>query len=66
MREGEGCLASYACVSCCRVISYECCPGYEKVPGEKGCPAGEGARPCPWRDGERGAPVWKAAESAGG
>ncbi|XP_044515874.1 transforming growth factor-beta-induced protein ig-h3 [Gracilinanus agilis] len=21
------------------VISYECCPGYEKVPGEKGCPA---------------------------
>uniref|UniRef100_F1MBS3 Transforming growth factor-beta-induced protein ig-h3 n=1 Tax=Bos taurus TaxID=9913 RepID=F1MBS3_BOVIN len=23
------------------VISYECCPGYEKVPGEKGCPAGE-------------------------
>ncbi|XP_019497697.1 PREDICTED: transforming growth factor-beta-induced protein ig-h3 [Hipposideros armiger] len=22
------------------VISYECCPGYEKVPGEKGCPAG--------------------------
>ncbi|CAB1324815.1 unnamed protein product [Coregonus sp. 'balchen'] len=22
-----------------RVISYECCPGYEKLPGEKGCPA---------------------------
>ncbi|KAJ1127393.1 hypothetical protein NDU88_005795 [Pleurodeles waltl] len=21
------------------VISYECCPGYEKVPGQKGCPA---------------------------
>uniref|UniRef100_A0A8C7T9M8 Transforming growth factor-beta-induced protein ig-h3 n=1 Tax=Oncorhynchus mykiss TaxID=8022 RepID=A0A8C7T9M8_ONCMY len=21
------------------VISYECCPGYEKLPGEKGCPA---------------------------
>ncbi|GAA6067314.1 transforming growth factor-beta-induced protein ig-h3, partial [Tachysurus ichikawai] len=21
------------------VITYECCPGYEKVPGEKGCPA---------------------------
>uniref|UniRef100_A0A672YWW9 Transforming growth factor-beta-induced protein ig-h3 n=1 Tax=Sphaeramia orbicularis TaxID=375764 RepID=A0A672YWW9_9TELE len=21
------------------VISYECCPGYEKIPGEKGCPA---------------------------
>uniref|UniRef100_A0A5F8H036 Transforming growth factor-beta-induced protein ig-h3 n=1 Tax=Monodelphis domestica TaxID=13616 RepID=A0A5F8H036_MONDO len=21
------------------IISYECCPGYEKVPGEKGCPA---------------------------
>lgn len=21
------------------VIVYECCPGYEKVPGEKGCPA---------------------------
>ncbi|XP_030223999.1 transforming growth factor-beta-induced protein ig-h3 isoform X1 [Gadus morhua] len=21
------------------VISYECCPGYEKMPGEKGCPA---------------------------
>ncbi|XP_030068029.1 transforming growth factor-beta-induced protein ig-h3 [Microcaecilia unicolor] len=21
------------------VISYECCPGYERVPGEKGCPA---------------------------
>ncbi|CAM5132516.1 unnamed protein product [Eretmochelys imbricata] len=21
------------------MISYECCPGYEKVPGEKGCPA---------------------------
>uniref|UniRef100_A0A6Q2Z9S5 Transforming growth factor-beta-induced protein ig-h3 n=1 Tax=Esox lucius TaxID=8010 RepID=A0A6Q2Z9S5_ESOLU len=23
------------------VISYECCPGYEKLPGEKGCPAGK-------------------------
>uniref|UniRef100_A0A671Q3E0 Transforming growth factor-beta-induced protein ig-h3-like n=1 Tax=Sinocyclocheilus anshuiensis TaxID=1608454 RepID=A0A671Q3E0_9TELE len=23
----------------CRVVSYECCPGYEKVIGEKGCPA---------------------------
>uniref|UniRef100_A0ACB8EIT4 Uncharacterized protein n=1 Tax=Sphaerodactylus townsendi TaxID=933632 RepID=A0ACB8EIT4_9SAUR len=22
-----------------RVIAYECCPGYEEVPGEKGCPA---------------------------
>ncbi|XP_069387297.1 transforming growth factor-beta-induced protein ig-h3 [Paralichthys olivaceus] len=21
------------------VITYECCPGYEKIPGEKGCPA---------------------------
>ncbi|XP_075994460.1 transforming growth factor-beta-induced protein ig-h3 [Genypterus blacodes] len=21
------------------VISYECCPGYEKIPGERGCPA---------------------------
>ncbi|XP_027865434.1 transforming growth factor-beta-induced protein ig-h3 [Xiphophorus couchianus] len=21
------------------VITYECCPGYEKLPGEKGCPA---------------------------
>ncbi|KAJ3587351.1 hypothetical protein NHX12_010949 [Muraenolepis orangiensis] len=21
------------------VVSYECCPGYEKLPGEKGCPA---------------------------
>ncbi|OCT87793.1 hypothetical protein XELAEV_18021491mg [Xenopus laevis] len=21
------------------VITYECCPGYERVPGEKGCPA---------------------------
>ncbi|KAE8614477.1 hypothetical protein XENTR_v10008181 [Xenopus tropicalis] len=21
------------------IISYECCPGYERVPGEKGCPA---------------------------
>ncbi|XP_073476795.1 transforming growth factor-beta-induced protein ig-h3 [Aquarana catesbeiana] len=21
------------------IITYECCPGYEKVPGEKGCPA---------------------------
>uniref|UniRef100_A0A4W5RDZ3 Transforming growth factor-beta-induced protein ig-h3 n=1 Tax=Hucho hucho TaxID=62062 RepID=A0A4W5RDZ3_9TELE len=21
------------------VISYECCPGYEKLPGDKGCPA---------------------------
>ncbi|KAG5852234.1 transforming growth factor-beta-induced protein ig-h3 [Anguilla anguilla] len=21
------------------MITYECCPGYEKVPGEKGCPA---------------------------
>lgn len=28
-------------VSCCRVITYECCPGYEKIPGEKGCPAGK-------------------------
>lgn len=26
--------------SCCRVITYECCPGYEKIPGERGCPAG--------------------------
>ncbi|KAK4814798.1 hypothetical protein QYF61_027243 [Mycteria americana] len=26
-------------VSSPKVISYECCPGYEKVPGEKGCPA---------------------------
>lgn len=24
-----------------RVISYECCPGYEKLSGEKGCPAGK-------------------------
>ncbi|XP_056290616.1 transforming growth factor-beta-induced protein ig-h3 [Pseudoliparis swirei] len=23
----------------CRVITYECCPGYEKIPGERGCPA---------------------------
>uniref|UniRef100_H3CBW8 Transforming growth factor-beta-induced protein ig-h3 n=1 Tax=Tetraodon nigroviridis TaxID=99883 RepID=H3CBW8_TETNG len=21
------------------VVSYECCPGYEKIPGERGCPA---------------------------
>ncbi|KAM4678600.1 transforming growth factor-beta-induced protein ig-h3 [Discoglossus pictus] len=21
------------------IISYECCPGYERIPGEKGCPA---------------------------
>uniref|UniRef100_A0A3P8TSQ7 Transforming growth factor-beta-induced protein ig-h3 n=1 Tax=Amphiprion percula TaxID=161767 RepID=A0A3P8TSQ7_AMPPE len=27
------------CCFCCRVITYECCPGYEKIPGEKGCPA---------------------------
>lgn len=24
----------------CSVVTYECCPGYEKVIGEKGCPAG--------------------------
>lgn len=24
----------------CRMITYECCPGYERVAGEKGCPAG--------------------------
>ncbi|KAG7519030.1 transforming growth factor-beta-induced protein ig-h3 [Solea senegalensis] len=31
------------------VITYECCPGYERIPGEKGCPAALplGARPTP-------------------
>lgn len=32
-------------VSRCRVITYECCPGYEKIPGEKGCPAGKSSTP---------------------
>lgn len=28
------------CLVSHRVISYECCPGYEKIPGKRGCPAG--------------------------
>lgn len=39
--EGSPASPSHMCLSHCRVISYECCPGYEKVPGEKGCPAGK-------------------------
>uniref|UniRef100_A0A674P9Q3 Transforming growth factor-beta-induced protein ig-h3 n=1 Tax=Takifugu rubripes TaxID=31033 RepID=A0A674P9Q3_TAKRU len=26
------------------VISYECCPGYERIPGTRGCPAGRTSR----------------------
>uniref|UniRef100_A0A8C7T189 Transforming growth factor-beta-induced protein ig-h3 n=1 Tax=Oncorhynchus mykiss TaxID=8022 RepID=A0A8C7T189_ONCMY len=42
------------------VISYECCPGYEKLPGEKGCPAGK-KKSTLLRDTRRERENWKSS-----